>query len=310
MEATVTSGARVHINSIDMSGIGVRACGGLGFCVDEPRMQVRVGVANGATQPLPSFMADAARRLGFTAPLQISVLSTYESHVGLGSGTQFRMCALQALYALAGQTLSPDDAFSYGIGRVSGVGVGAFFTGGLVVDGGFKCPSDAQKCIDGLEAPAKAPVVFAHRIPQRWKVLLATPQSAQSLSGSAEAAFFKSVTPVARHYVHEIAYHVLLGVMPAVLEEDFAAFKHSLSVITQLGTKPAEERLNVRYCGSLLGQLRRDFGFASVSSLGPTLFTLYEDGCDVESLRAAYPDFTFRETAIRNSPRECVIGSA
>lgn len=43
----VECGYRIHINSIDMNGFSGRCCGGLGFAIKDPKLEVYVSINNG-----------------------------------------------------------------------------------------------------------------------------------------------------------------------------------------------------------------------------------------------------------------------
>jgi beta-ribofuranosylaminobenzene 5'-phosphate synthase len=307
MKVCVASGARIHINSIDMSGAGVRAVGGLGFRVRNPTVAASIHMGKlPQTQTPPSYtklVRAALDRVDLRGDVTVVIHSTTREHVGLGTQTQVSLCLLEAVYGLAGQPLTPADAFSYGVGRLSGVGLGAFFSGGLIIDGGYSQRPGARDTLNGQNSDGPAPIVFAHNFPEEWKVLLAIPHTATSISGAAEVAFFKRITPIPKRITYELAYHVLMGIAPSVLEKNFIRFLDSVHTISQLGTKPFEEALHEHICGPVLRYLRAELGFASISSLGPTVFSFSTKPVDLDSYRAAFPEFTFAITTVDNTPR-------
>src|SRR5581483_7464123 len=83
------------------------------------------------------------------------------AHAGLGSGTQLALAIAAGLRRMHGLPLDVrGDAVRVGRGARSGLGIGLFDTGGVIVDGGRGASSDA------------APVICRLPFPQDWRILL------------------------------------------------------------------------------------------------------------------------------------------
>ncbi len=308
MQVCVSSSARVHVNSIDMTGCASRTVGGLGFRLSEPKISVFISTVNSTLDiaPLkqPSIVLSVAKELGLPDNLSICVSSSFGKHIGLGYETQLNLCLLKGLFLLANKPFTSLEACRYRIGQISGIGSGSFFYGGFVVDGGYPCIKGNKKVLNGLHCERPAPVIFKNQFPVEWKVILAIPKSANSLSGESEAAFFDHITPICEKHAHELSYYILLGVLPALIEKDFTAFIESMTQICRLGTKPHEEELNAGLSGLLLRYLRKEYGFASVSSLGPSVFSFYRRMNDLDFLNKTFSECRLITTTVENSPMQ------
>jgi beta-RFAP synthase len=68
-------------------------------------------------------------------------------------------------------------------------------------------------------------------LPAGWRVLVALPDSGPGLHGRREAEAFRDLPPFPRPLVDRLCGLVLLGVLPAVAEDDLAAFGGALEEI-------------------------------------------------------------------------------
>jgi beta-RFAP synthase len=104
-------------------------------------------------------------------------------------------------------------------GLRSGIGIGVFEQGGLVVDGGR-----GEKTI--------TPPVLVHLdIPSAWRFILVFDQRGQGLHGQQEIQAFKELLPFPQQEAARLCYLLLMQGLPAVAENDLIKFGE---VITQL----------------------------------------------------------------------------
>ncbi len=83
------------------------------------------------------YLAIMTDHLALSSPHRLVLASAIPAHAGLGSGTQLALGIAAALRTLHGLPLDPSgDATRLGRGARSGIGVGLFEQGGLVIDGG------------------------------------------------------------------------------------------------------------------------------------------------------------------------------
>ena len=84
--------------------------------------------------------------------------------------------------------------------------------------------------------PSKAPppVVARMPFPEEWRVILVLDQTTEGLHGDDEMTAFRKLPPFPRTTVGEICRLALMGVMPALMSHDFAAFGASIAAIQRL----------------------------------------------------------------------------
>lgn len=312
IDILITAHYRVHINSIDLNGTTRRCCGGIGFAVQHPALRLRVE-EGGIDEVISSHGADAEKYLAlvkaverFKGHLRVEEIEVVRPHIGLGSLTQLKLSILKAIRLFKGQSLNEASIpRELRIGTTSGIGLGTFLYGGFILEGGYRVDAGAQRAINGEEGGLPSPILARYELPQDWGVLLAVPKSLQSISGNQEEEFFDSITPTPQNETREIAYHILLGVLPAIREADFDGFVESVKLVCRLGSKPYELRLNPA-CLPVIGALESLFGFGGLSSLGPTCYTFFErsryDNIMVRNLELRFPDFDWIVTEFRNGP--------
>ena len=301
MWVKVSCGYRVHVNSIDMNGSNARVCGGLGFCLDEPRLQVAGRLADRDDVPLEMLplVSEFRHRNESSNCYELRTLSPLHSHQGLGSSTLLRLCVLVCLHELANESLTRAEATEYRLGLTSGIGLIGFFEGGLIVDGGYAVVP-GSKVLNGQILGKAAPLLFRMPVPEVWTVYLAVPKARQSLDGVDEANFFHRVTPVSFDHPNRIAYEILMGIMPSLIENNLGEFQRSLGTIVGLGTKPHETKLHSRFSSGLLAQMNQDCGFAAVSSLGPSVYSITDRLIDLVAYRRRFRDFLFISSRVAN----------
>ena len=203
-----------------------RQYGGIGLMIDKPGVALSLAPAKSWSSTGPS----AQRALAFAQEFMRHLPSTREEfaltvercaaeHVGLGTGTQLALAVAKALaIALDLDDLSAAElARRTGRGMRSGIGVHGFEKGGLIVDGG-KGPNTAV-----------APLVAHVDFPKEWAVLLLLPRQSQGIHGDQERAALAHLAKCQTEQATDaLCRLVLLGILPALIERDLAAFGEAL----------------------------------------------------------------------------------
>ncbi len=303
MPIEISCGYRIHVNSIDMNGFNLRVCGGIGFCLDEPRLHVGVEnydydlVPEDLLEELMPLCAEFRLRYGRADFYRVFCHDRIHRHKGLGSSTLLKLCVLRGLHELADLPFTKSVATSFRLGLTSGIGFNAFFDGGFLVDGGYLAYS-GHKTLNGEVAGHRAPILFRADFPSDWLVHVAIPNKHKSLDADDEVAFFNRITPIPNEEVHMIAYNVLMGVMPSLMEGDLDAFLKSLIAVVSCGTKRHETALHATLCQSLMTRMNADFGFVAVSSLGPSVYAISNQCIDISSYQRDFTDFIFSSSRV------------
>jgi beta-RFAP synthase len=264
--------ARLHLGFLDPSGGDGHRFGSLGLPLSEPETVVTLSrsaeaIAEGPdSERAARHLAALCERLGIRRHHRLMVEQAIPPHAGLGSGTQIALAVASALRTLHRLPLdSGGDAVLLARGRRSGIGIASFEEGGVIVDAGS----------GGTGGP---PTVVARLpFPEDWRVILVLDNAAHGLHGQDEVDAFRALPPFPATGTGEICRQVLTGVMPALVERDFAAFGAAVSAIqTMVGTHfaPAQGGLFTSRRVEAIARRLGDAGAAGIgqSSWGPTGF--------------------------------------
>lgn len=213
---------------IDLSGSLGRHFGSIGIALNEINTRLTLTQANQRRISGPS--AQRADRcltqlcdvLNVSDRVSIAIETAIPEHVGLGSGTQMALAIGSALNAHYGLGLTVREIASVmDRGLRSGIGIGVFEHGGLVVDGGR-----GEKTI--------TPPVLVHLdVPADWRFILVFDRRGQGLHGEQEIAAFEALPTFPQHEAEHLCYLIMMQGLPAVAEHDLKQFGH---VISQLQT--------------------------------------------------------------------------
>ncbi len=209
---------------IDLSGSLGRHFGSIGIALNEHA--TRLSMAGARQRLITGPSAERADKcltmlchaLNVSDKLHINIESAIPEHVGLGSGTQMSLAigsALNAFYDL-GLTVR-DIASVMDRGLRSGIGIGVFEQGGLVVDGGR-----GEKTI--------TPPVLVHLdIPETWRFILVLDQRGQGLHGQQEIQAFNALPAFPQLEAARLCYLLLMRGLPAVAENNIIEFGEVIS---------------------------------------------------------------------------------
>lgn len=211
---------------IDLSGSLGRHFGSIGVALNE--ISTRLTLTNAERRTVSGPSAARAEKcltllcqaLQVPDKLNVSIDSAIPEHVGLGSGTQMSLAIGAALNDYYGLGLSVRNiAAMTDRGKRSGIGIGVFEQGGLVVDGGRG------------EQTITPPVLSHINVPEDWRFILAFDERGQGLHGQQEIQAFKALPPFPRQEASTLCYLLLMQGLPAIAENDIVKFGQ---VITQL----------------------------------------------------------------------------
>jgi beta-RFAP synthase len=222
--ARVTTGGRLHFGFLDPSGRGRRPFGSVGLALDWPRtiLVLRRGeefrVDGPEQERALAYLKRCAEASGAGA-FTLHIEEAIPPHSGLGSGTQLALAVGAAFAALQGLPLDLNGiAVRADRGRRSGIGIGTFAQGGVVLDG-------------GPGAGTLPPILCRLPFPAEWRVLLIFDRHAVGLHGTGESAAFATLPEFPQSKTDELCRRVLLGALPALAEHDFGAFSEAIGAL-------------------------------------------------------------------------------
>ena len=225
---TVSAPARLHLGFLDLNGALGRRFGSLGVAISDVETCITVTKqAARSTQNSDPELARAARaaqlisqHIGLSEIPQFEVKSLIPPHAGLGSGTQLALAIGRGVASLYQNPITTQEiAVVMARGARSGIGVEVFEHGGFVIDVG--------RGSETIVPPPLCRLAF----PSEWPILLLSDVSRAGISGNEEKTAFKKLQPMSDLLVGELCRHTLMGVVPAVIERDFARFSASLEFI-------------------------------------------------------------------------------
>lgn len=225
-KVTVTAPARLHMGFIDMSGALGRHFGSIGVALQDINTRMTLVAADrlqaegpGSERALKA-AGDLCAALNLPGKLRISLERAIPEHVGLGSGTQMSLAIGAALNAFYGLGLSVRDiARLTERGARSGIGIGVFEQGGLVVDGG-RGPDTVTP-----------PLLSRMPVPEAWRFILVFDRRGQGLHGQQEINAFNQLPPFPRAEAERLAYLLLMQALPALAERNLPLFGDVISAL-------------------------------------------------------------------------------
>ena len=269
--ATVTTTARLHFGFLDPSGRGKRPFGSFGLSLDRPRTKLvlrraeRSSLSGAEAMRAGRYLAAIAERCRITQSYDLRLDEAIPPHAGLGSGTQLALAVGSAFAALEGLALSPAAiAERLGRGARSGIGIGTFAQGGLVLDGGPGQGGSLPLLISRLP------------FPEPWRVILIFDESTAGLSGADEISAFEALPAFPDAETAMLSQRVQTA-LAAVEGGNFAGFCDQIGALqTAMGAYFGALQGGVfvsRAVGEAVGWLRSQ-GLTGLgqSSWGPTGF--------------------------------------
>lgn len=240
----VRTGSRLHFGLLSLAAdeplwpdrqgqplLPARRFGGVGLMVEQPGIEVCATDADtwSAEGPLAERALPFALRLAQSvqadyprqqfSPQRLTVEQAAPEHVGLGTGTQLGLAVARAVaMQWRIQAGASDLARRLGRGLRSALGIHGFEQGGFLVEAGKRSPNEV--------APLIARVAF----PQTWRVVLVLPAGVTGLHGTGERDAFARLTDAPLDLVQTdvLCRLVLLGMLPALVEEDLEVFGEAL----------------------------------------------------------------------------------
>jgi beta-ribofuranosylaminobenzene 5'-phosphate synthase len=304
--ASVTTGARLHFGFLDPSGRGPRPFGSFGLALDWPRttLQLRRGERLKAEGPererALAYLQRCAALTGCERGYALTIEEAIPPHSGLGSGTQLALAVGAGLAALEGQPVDLNAiAARADRGKRSGIGIGTFAQGGVVLDGG---PGP-----DSLP-----PMLCRLPFPPQWRVLLIFDAAASGLHGASETAAFAALPDFPQSQTAELCRRVFMSALPALAEHDFQTFSTEVGALqAAMGAYYSKLQggayVSPRVAGALRWLASRDIAGIGQSSWGPTGFAFLasEDAgralLDEARARADFATLDFRLVQGRNT---------
>lgn len=277
--------ARLHMGFFDMHGGLGRKFGSIGLALSAPFTEIHakradtnqiVGKPHARAQKL---LEATTAHFGLHTGLAISVQQCIPEHAGLGSGTQLALSIASltnALYALGLDENALAEISARG--ARSGIGIGTFRHGGLIVDGGRG------------ESSGIPPVISRIAFPDAWRVILICDNAQQGVHGASETSAFQNLPEFTEELAGKLCRSVLMQALPALAEQNLQEFGRAIVTLqTEIGDYFAPVQ-GGRYASPAVAKVLEWLSCQGIaclgqSSWGPTGFAIVESEAEAELLR-------------------------
>ena len=281
--------SRLHFSLIDLNGDLGRINGSLGVALDFPRWKIDGFLNNRnilmTNSKYESSVKQIIKNLGKKSiksekGITINISEEIPSHSGLGSTTQFSLAIGTLITKLNNYNIKTQELATYvKRGGTSGIGVGAFEGGGIILDGGHSFGVNQQTTAFLPSSKSNAPpppILFRHFPPDNWRFIIIVPNRIKGLSGKKEIDLFKQHCPIPKEDVEKLCRLILMKILPAIVEGNIKIFGEGLTDIQTKFSRFGMEKYDNSIVAEVLTFLRKNPNIYStgISSFGPTIYAL------------------------------------
>lgn len=263
----------------DLNGSIGRRFGSMGVSLQMPQTHIEVAVGEG--EAADAYVERAKliilKHAGIQTPVHIRVIEQIPRHAGLGSGTQMALAVGAGISALFNLNLPLRDiAGLIGRGARSGIGIGTFATGGVVLDAG----SNANTIVP--------PIIAQYKFPETWRILLMFDPQYTGVHGDAELQAFRQLEDHGLSNTQQLSHQLLMQALPALVEQDLTAFGKAVSALQAYNGDYFAPVQGGRYASKGVSAVLNDLLAHGVdcvgqSSWGPTGFAIFANQQEAEA---------------------------
>ncbi len=273
-QITVAAPARLHLGFMDLNGDLGRSFGSLGLTISNLRTVVEAAAAGimsveGEDSARALRIAERISDLqGMPGNARIVVRQAIPAHAGFGSGTQLALAVGSAMARVNGWDMTPRTiARLSGRGSRSGIGIGAFETGGFIVDGGRGADDVPPRIISRMS------------FPDSWRILLVFDSLDQGIHGSNESAAFDALPKFPAESAAHLCRLVMMQLLPSLADANIVGFGRAVTTLQRTVGDHFAPAQGGRYASPAVGEVLawlESEGAAGVgqSSWGPTGFAI------------------------------------
>jgi beta-RFAP synthase len=277
----VQSSGRLHLGFLDLHGGLGRRFGSLGVALEDPFTRLRLRRASSTTVQGPErdramrYLETLARVFGTSSGYALTIEHAVPAHSGLGSGTLLALAVGAAVCKLEGKPFEARAIASLlDRGGRSGIGLGVFERGGVILDGGRRA--------DG----GPPPILSALPFPEDWRILLIYDRGERGLSGDGERAAFGALPPFPEADAERLCRLMLMQALPCLAERDLDGFGSAVAQLQRyVGDYFAPYQGGARFTSPRVAKVLAELEAHGVkgvgqSSWGPTGFAFLGSEAD------------------------------
>lgn len=322
----IRSFPRIHMTLLDMNGSLGRINGGIGFAISNPFNVIEFTSSNKTAVDIPkrfqnettlSFINNIVERIQEefgNINSRIEVVKLIPVHYGFGSRTSLALSIVEGMLLCNDLRASRETMIKIsGRGNTSGIGINTYFNGKFIFDLGHPIPKDlkdSHQFLPSFRASFKGipPFLLKKSLPE-WKIMCCVPDLPETKEEE-EVEFFKSVCPLPEDEISRLVRFVVMGLIPAVLEENYDLLCRQINKLQTMIWKSREINRYGSTIWDLMSQLRKyDIDAIGMSSMGPMLYCFCKSSRK-ELVKRMKKDFSFKRiflTNPRNSGRELML---
>lgn len=272
----VNAFARLHMGFLDLNGAQGRRFGSLGVGLDAPDTLIELAVGDNVfdvaeTDNIKQSKLSILQHANVQSAISIKVHREIPRHFGLGSGTQMALAIGMGISRLLNLNLALTDiARITKRGMRSGIGIGTFAKGGLVLDGGRGTNTIVP------------PILTQFPFPEQWRILLIFDHHFVGVHGNEEIQAFARLKDVDLAQTQALNHQMLMRGLPAVQEGDLQVFGEVVARLqAYTGDYFAPAQGGGRYASKSVAEVLGYLTHCGVkcvgqSSWGPTGFAIFQ----------------------------------
>ena len=272
-KVAISAPARIHVNSIEMTGTLGRFGIGLGFAIEEPRIAITLekaesdSVSGDFSHLIRKLLRLLREAVSSEHQLSVTCHSGIPVHCGLGSETMLSLSIGQAYATLCGSNLAMERLASILRCSVhSGVGLCAYNEGGFTIDSGY-----TRASLDAGEPVAR---LVRLAMPLEWRVILVRPPGSGFATRIKERRFWERRDTIPEEETAKLARATISLLLPSILHEDFDGFCKAFSVVSAGGFKRQEISRHGEHVEDSIKMIKSvGAPVVGMTSGGPTLYT-------------------------------------
>lgn len=271
----VNAFARLHMGFLDLNGSQGRRFGSLGVGLDALDTLIELAIGDNVFGEVePAYIKQSKQLIlqhaNIKQAISIKVHREIPRHFGLGSGTQMALAVGMGINQLFDLNLSLEEiAQVTKRGLRSGIGIGTFAKGGLVLDGG----RGANTIVP--------PIITQQPFPETWRILLIFDHQHVGVHGDEEAQAFARLEDADLADTQAVNYQVLMRALPAIQEGDLVRFGDAIAALQAYTGDYFAPAQGGRYASQHVAQVlnflsKNKINCVGQSSWGPTGFAVFE----------------------------------
>lgn len=220
-------------------------------------------------------------------PLKIAIWDFLYSHMGLGSKTQMALAIASSIIRILELNTNLDVRTltqMVGRGGTSGIGYRSFESGGFILDCGHRFGKNQEKetfLPSSASRAEPARTILRYDFPENWYILVVILNVPPGASNKEEVNIFQKHCPIPLEEVQQVSHHILMQLLPGIIENDLSTFGQAVNAIRKIGFKKIEIDLQHKQIKELIQFLEKQHSkCVGMSSFGPTVFSIFESEAD------------------------------